>query len=73
VVVDSTQNIEVEPVQPKPKKTTPKASYKYYKVRSGDTLSEIADRHRTTVTKIKKANGLRSNTIRPGQVLKIPR
>jgi len=73
VVVDSTQNIEVEPVKPKPKKTTPKASYKYYKVRSGDTLSEIADRHRTTVTKIKKANGLRSNTIRPGQVLKIPR
>ena len=73
LVVDSTQNIEVEPVKPKPKKTTPKASYKYYKVRSGDTLSEIADRHRTTVTKIKKANGLRSNTIRPGQVLKIPK
>ena len=72
VVVDSTQNTNVEP-KPKPIKTTPKASYKYYKVRSGDTLSEIADRHRTTVTKIKKANGLRSNTIRPGQVLKIPR
>jgi LysM repeat protein len=73
VVLDSTQKHVIDPVIPKPKKTTPKLRYKYYKVRSGDTLSEIADRHRTTVSKIKKANGLRNNTIRPGQVLKIPK
>ena len=73
VANDTLPNNIQTPTPPKPKKTTPKSSYKYYKVRSGDTLSQIADRHRTTVTKIKKANGLRSNLIRPGQVLKIPK
>ena len=72
VTIDSTKQEETEPITPKPKKNSPKVKYKYYKVRSGDTLSEIASRNRTTVSKIKKANGLRSNTIRPGQVLKIP-
>jgi LysM repeat protein len=43
-----------------------------YKVRSGDTLSDIAARFGTSVKKIKVANGLTSNTIRPGQVLVIP-
>jgi LysM repeat protein len=43
-----------------------------YKVRSGDTLSGIATRFQTTVKKIKAANGLTSNAIRPGQVLTIP-
>jgi LysM repeat protein len=43
-----------------------------YKVRSGDTLSGIASRFGTTVKKIKVANGLTSNAIRPGQVLVIP-
>jgi hypothetical protein len=47
-------------------------SYRVYKVKSGDSLSGIAARHRTTVSQIKKANGLRSDFIREGQVLKIP-
>lgn len=40
-------------------------------VRKGDNLSTIARRYKTTVVKIKRANGLKSNTIRPGQRLKI--
>ena len=43
----------------------------YYTVRSGDTLSEIAMAYRTSVKKIKKWNGLRSDRIHPGQKLKI--
>ena len=46
--------------------------YKTYKVKSGDSLSTIAVKYHSTVSKIKKANGLRSDMIRIGQVLKIP-
>ncbi|MFN4950560.1 MAG: LysM peptidoglycan-binding domain-containing protein [Flavobacteriales bacterium] len=46
--------------------------YRTYKVKSGDSLSTIAAKYHTTVSKIKKANGLRSDLIRIGQVLKIP-
>ncbi|MGM9748037.1 MAG: LysM peptidoglycan-binding domain-containing protein [Candidatus Cryptobacteroides sp.] len=42
-----------------------------YKVKSGDNLGKIAARHRTTVAKIKKWNGLRSDNIRVGQRLVI--
>ena len=43
----------------------------YHTVRSGDTLSGIAMSYRTSVGKIKKWNGLRSDRIYPGQKLKI--
>lgn len=43
-----------------------------YTVRSGDTLGAIARRYRTSVNAIKNLNGLRSNLIRPRQVLRIP-
>ncbi len=42
-----------------------------YKVKSGDVLGSIAQRHGTTVTNIKNWNSLSSNTIRVGQNLKI--
>ena len=48
------------------------SKYKYYKVRRGDTLSEIAVKFHTSVSKIKKANGIRGTLIREGQTLKIP-
>ncbi|MBI2257276.1 MAG: peptidoglycan DD-metalloendopeptidase family protein [Flavobacteriia bacterium] len=35
---------------------------KYYKVRSGDTLSQIAVRNNTTITKLCQINGIRRNT-----------
>lgn len=46
--------------------------YKKYKVKSGDTLSAIALRYRTSVTAIKRLNNLRSDRIDIGQILKIP-
>ncbi len=41
-------------------------------VRQGDTLGAIARRYRTSVDAIKRLNGLRSNLIRVGQVLRVP-
>ena len=57
---------------PGKKKPVVKSRQRKYKVKSGDTLSEIAQKYHTSVSKIKKANGLRSDMIRIGQVLKIP-
>lgn len=44
-----------------------------YIVKKGDTLSHIAARYGTSVTRIKSANGLSSTMIRIGQKLRIPR
>ncbi len=43
-----------------------------HRVKRGDTLGKIAGKYRTSVSKIKRANGLKSSTIRIGQNLKIP-
>lgn len=49
-----------------------KVKSKFYNVRSGDTLSDIADRHKgLTIDKLKKLNRLRSTVLRPGMRLKI--
>lgn len=53
-------------------KSTAKKSGGSYKVVKGDTLYGIARKRSTTVAKIKSANGLSSDVIRPGQSLKIP-
>lgn len=42
-----------------------------YVVRGGDTLSSIARRSGTTVSRLISLNGLPSSTIRPGQVLEV--
>ncbi len=47
------------------------AQYLTYYVRRGDYLGLIASRHGTTVSTIKRMNGLRSNNLRVGQRLKI--
>lgn len=44
-----------------------------YKIKRGDTLSEIAERFQVSSRQIKEANALRTDTIRIGQVLEIPR
>jgi LysM repeat protein len=51
------------------KKTT---SSKSHTVTKGDTLYGLALKNKTTVAKIKAANGLTSDTIRLGQKIKIP-
>lgn len=53
-------------------KSTAKKSGGSYKVVKGDTLYGIARKRNTTVAKIKSANGMSSDLIRPGQSLKIP-
>lgn len=42
------------------------------RVARGDTLWSIAQRHETSVGALKRTNALRSSTIRPGQVLRLP-
>jgi LysM repeat protein len=46
-------------------------SPKTYIVVAGDTLSEIAVKYNTTVEEVKRLNGLTSDTIHPGDVLRV--
>jgi len=56
-----------------PVSTPPSRAYAYHRVRPGETLSLIAKRYRTSVSKIMRANNLRrSNYIVAGRLLKIP-
>lgn len=43
-----------------------------HRVRRGETLGKIASRYGVSMSSIKRANGMRSSTIRTGQVLRIP-
>jgi LysM repeat protein len=68
VTIKKTENVEIEN---KPKQ---KAKNQVYVVKSGDTISEISRKYRTTTKAILKANNLKENSIiRPGQKLLIPR
>jgi LysM repeat protein len=58
---------------PKSKTTAvSKPKLKMYKVRAGDSLSEIAEKYHVSLSQLKKTNSLRSNTLQIGQTLKIP-
>ena len=46
--------------------------WKRHKIRSGEAISQIADRYDTTITAIRNANNLKGNTIRAGSHLMIP-
>ena len=46
---------------------------KKHKVRSGESLSVLAQRYKISVAKIKSVNKLKTNVLRIGQTLKIPR
>ena len=50
----------------------PRPAYVYHRVRSGETLSGIAVRYRTSVRRIMRANNLRTSRIYAGKKLKIP-
>jgi hypothetical protein len=62
--VEEEQPVEQVEMQTQPGQT--------YVVQSGDTLYEIANRFGTTVSALKDANNLTSDTILVGQVLNIP-
>lgn len=58
----------------KPKtKAKPKSSTVSYTIKKGDTLYSLANRYGTSVSAIKRASGLSSDTLRDGRNLKIPR
>jgi LysM repeat protein len=77
VVVSNTPSAAPKP-KPKPKPTPVKVTPKKpapvrVTVKKGDTLYGISRRYKTSVAAIKRANGLKSDLIRPGQKLVVPR
>jgi len=70
IVSDS---IPTKPIRITPPKVTPVVTQKKYIVKKGDTLSQIAEKNKTTVSKIMKANKLKSDRLSIGQVLVIPK
>ncbi|MDE7246742.1 MAG: LysM peptidoglycan-binding domain-containing protein [Lachnospiraceae bacterium] len=68
----TSDNLSIGQVLKIPATTSP-APYFEYTVRSGDTLWLLAQRYGTTVNAIKSLNGLSSDGLNIGQVLRIPR
>ena len=52
-------------------KKNKKGGSKSVTIKNGDTLSEIAERHHTTVKKLRKLNKISGNSIRAGKKLKV--
>ncbi|GGD82224.1 hypothetical protein GCM10011514_52810 [Emticicia aquatilis] len=75
ILDDDEEVVEVERTikeERKSKKTIEKTKPKYHIVQRGDTLWSISQRYGgISVEKIKKMNGLRSNSVKKGQKLKI--
>ncbi len=73
-ISDTVEKADTETVKPQ---TSSKKAEKstsqpvYHKVKKGESLSVIAERYRTTVTKIKQLNGLKSTKIKAGQRLRV--
>lgn len=44
---------------------------RYITIRSGQTLSELAEKHGTTVSRLKRLNGLKGTSIRAGKKLRV--
>lgn len=66
--------VKTSPTTLKPKpKPKPQPTVIRHTVKRGDTLSSLAKRYKTSVSKIQAANGIRGSVIRLGQSLKIPR
>ena len=63
---------DVQNVQMAKAVTQESAASKRYRVGRGDSLWSIAQRHKTSVTSLKRANGMRSTRLKPGQMLAIP-
>lgn len=66
-------NINIDTGKPVKAPATPsdKTPSEVHRVKKKETLYSIAKKYNTTVDKLKKLNGLKSNLIKPNQVLKI--
>jgi membrane-bound lytic murein transglycosylase D len=66
------ETVDTPPVQQRPVPVRPAVQKKFYSVRSGDTYSQIANRHGLTLTQLKKLNpGVKPERIQPGQKIRI--
>lgn len=68
------RHVVLEEVPPKVQKQVskrPLAKKKIYKVRKGDTLFSIASSANMSVNQLKKLNGIRNNSLKVGQTLKL--
>ena len=64
--------VQTPPAQSQPA-TPPASNASTHTVRSGETLSGIAEQHRTTVAELQRLNNIaNANLIRIGQVLRLP-
>ncbi len=61
-----------EPRTQKSQKATALAASKSYRVRSGDSLWDIARKHGTSVAILQQANSISARSLKAGQVLAIP-
>jgi membrane-bound lytic murein transglycosylase D len=69
------ENAKSEPA-PKQGKSSSGGTQKftYYTIQSGDNLWDIAEKHDVTVSQLKSANNLKTNSrLKPGQKIKIPK
>lgn len=69
----TSDNLQIGQVLQIPAAASTGGSYFEYTVRPGDTLWLLAQKYGTTVSAIKNLNGLRSDILNIGQVLKIPK
>ena len=67
----STPPAQTPPPPPQPKQVVV-GPHREYTVKSGDTLSLIAEAFGTTVSKIKEMNRLKNDNLRIGQKLMLP-
>jgi LysM repeat protein len=71
------QKLVIPPATPAAHVATPQGTVstgeEVYTVKSGDTLSKIATTHHTTVKAIRDANNLKTDRIKVGDKLKIPK
>ncbi|HOJ31642.1 MAG TPA: LysM peptidoglycan-binding domain-containing protein [bacterium] len=72
ITESKTQQVANENAPATPQATTISIN-KYHTVKKGETLSKIASKYRTTVASIKRLNGLKTNTIKPGKTLIVAR
>jgi N-acetylmuramoyl-L-alanine amidase len=65
-------SIQVGQILKIPAVAAAKAAFKEHTIAHGETLSQIAISYAIPLDVIRATNELKSDTIRPGQVLKIP-